>query len=120
MAKPGARGLARIVMALGYAMQGLRACWRNEAAFRQEVLATVLMVPLGIYLGESNVEKALLVGVLMLVLMVELLNSGVEAVVDRVGHEPHSLSGLAKDLGAAAVLLSLANAALVWAIVLFF
>jgi diacylglycerol kinase (ATP) len=120
MAKPGERGIKRVVSALGYSMQGLRSCWRNEAAFRQEIAASVLLLPLGLYLGVDGVEKALLVGVLLLVLIVEVLNSSIEAVVDRIGHEHHDLSGLAKDLGSAAVLLSLVNAAVVWALVLLF
>lgn len=119
MAKPGKSGVARIVAAFGYSIQGLRSCWRTEAAFRLEVLATILMLPLALYLGDSNVEKALLVAALMLVLVVEVINSSIEAVVDRVGSEFHALSGMAKDLGSSAVLLSLINAGLVWAIILF-
>jgi diacylglycerol kinase (ATP) len=120
MAKPGERGLKRIFSAMGYSLQGLRSCWRNEAAFRQELMAAVVMVPLALLLGQSGVEKALLIGALMLVLIVEVLNSGIEAVVDRIGHEHHDLSGLAKDLGSAAVMLSLLNVALVWGLVLLF
>ncbi|HWK54541.1 MAG TPA: diacylglycerol kinase [Hyphomicrobiales bacterium] len=120
MAKPGETGIRRLVSALGYSLQGLRSCWHNEAAFRQEIMAGVVMFPLGLYLGEGGVEKALLVGVLLLVLIVEVLNSGIEAVVDRIGHERHDLSGLAKDLGSLAVLLSLVTVALVWGLVLLF
>jgi len=120
MAKPGETGLRRIISAAGYSLKGLRSCWKNEAAFRQEVMAGVVMFPLSLYLGNSGLEKALLVGSLMLVLIVEILNSGIEAVVDRIGHEHHDLSGLAKDLGSAAVMLSLFNVALIWALVLFF
>lgn len=119
MAKPGETGLRRILSAAGYSAKGLCACWRNEAAFRQEVLASIVLIPLGLWLGQGGVEKAMLVGVLLLVLMVEVLNSGVEAVVDRIGHEHHALSGLAKDLGSAAVMLSLVNVAVVWGLVLF-
>lgn len=78
------------------------------------------MLPLALWLGEGGVEKSLLAGSLMLVLIVEILNSGIEAVVDRIGHEHHDLSGLAKDLGSAAVMLSLINVAVVWTLVLFF
>lgn len=120
MAKPGATGFRRIVAALGYALQGLRSCWRNEAAFRQEVVAGLLVVPLALYFGESGVEKAVLLGSWLLVLIVEVLNSSIEAVVDRIGHEYHELSGLAKDLGALAVLLSLVAAAVTWTLVLCF
>lgn len=119
MAKPGETGLKRILSAAGYSIKGLRACWRNEAAFRQEVLASVVLVPLGLWLGDGGLEKAMLVAVLLLVLIVEVLNSGVEAVVDRIGQEHHELSGLAKDLGSAAVMLSLLNVAVVWGLVLF-
>jgi Diacylglycerol kinase len=119
MAKPGGRGLARIVAAIGHARQGLRACWRHEAAFRQEVLAAIVAVPLGLYLGYDGAEKALLAGSVLLVLIVELLNSSIEAVVDRIGHEHHELSGRAKDLGSAAVLVSILTAGLVWILVLF-
>jgi diacylglycerol kinase (ATP) len=110
MAKPGETGLRRVISAAGYSLKGLRSCWNNEAAFRQEVMAGILMFPLALWLGGS----------LMLVLIVEILNSGIEAVVDRIGHEHHDLSGLAKDLGSAAVMLSLINVAVVWALVLFF
>jgi diacylglycerol kinase (ATP) len=120
MAKPGETGLRRIVSAAGYSLKGLRSCWKNEAAFRQEVMAGIFMLPLALWLGEGEVEKSLLAGSLMLVLIVEILNSGIEAVVDRIGHEHHDLSGLAKDLGSAAVMLSLINVALVWGLVLFF
>jgi len=118
MAKPGEKGLRRIVSAAGYSMKGLRSCWQNEAAFRQEVLAGIVMFPLALYLGDGGIEKALLAGSLMLVLIVEVLNSGIEAVIDRIGHEHHDLSGLAKDLGSGAVMLSILNAGLVWGLVL--
>ncbi len=83
-------------------------------------MASVILIPLGLYLGQGGVEKALLAGVCIFVMIVEVLNSSIEAVVDRVGHEHHELSGLAKDLGSAAVLLSLTLFALIWALVLFF
>ena len=83
-------------------------------------MASVILIPLGLYLGQGGVEKALLAGVCIFVMIVEVLNSSIEAVVDRVGHEHHELSGLAKDLGSAAVLLSLTLLALIWALVLFF
>jgi len=120
MAKPGETGIKRVISAAGYSAKGLMSCWQNEAAFRQEVMLGILMFPLGLYLGNGGVEKAMLAGSLMLVLIVEILNSGIEAVVDRIGHEMHNLSGLAKDLGSAAVMLSLLNVGLIWALVLFF
>jgi diacylglycerol kinase (ATP) len=120
MVKPGETGLRRLISACGYSWKGLRSCWRNEAAFRQELQAGLLLVPLGLYLGEGGVEKALLTGTWLLVLIVEVLNSSIEAVVDRIGHEYHDLSGLAKDLGSAAVLLSLALLGATWILLLFF
>ncbi len=118
MAKPGETGLKRIVSASRNSIKGLSACWRNEAAFRQEVVLCLILVPLGLYLGNGGVEKSLLVGVCFLVLIVEILNSGIEAAIDRIGHEHHELSGLAKDLGSAAVFISLALVGLVWLLVL--
>lgn len=118
MAKPGETGFKRIFSALRYSVKGLRCCWNNEAAFRQELLACIILVPLALYLGNSGLEQAALIGSCVLVLIVEVLNSAVEAVVDRVGHEHHELSGLAKDLGSAAVTLSLINVAIVWGLIL--
>jgi diacylglycerol kinase (ATP) len=112
-------GLGRLARATGNSLQGLRAAWRHEQAFRQEILLVVVMAPVAWWLGGSGVERVLLLGVLGLVLIVELLNTAVEAVVDRLGSEHHPLSGRAKDLGSAAVLLSLALAAMVWAVVIF-
>ncbi len=97
---------------------GLIAAYKNEAAFRQELWLTILLAPVAIYLGNSGVERALLLGSLFLVLIIELLNSAVEAVVDRIGSEHHELSGRAKDIGSAAVLLSLINLVLIWAFIL--
>ena len=108
----------RVWRAFGWSMAGLRAAWRNEAAFRQEAVLCVALVPLALWLGGSGVERALLLGSLALVLVAELLNSAVEAVVDRIGPEQHELSGRAKDLGSAAVFISLANVITVWLCVL--
>jgi len=112
------RGLLRGVRALGYALQGLRKCYKYESAFRQEVGLTLLVLPLGLWLGEGGVEKALLVGSWILVLIVELLNSAVEAAVDRFGPEHHKLSGRAKDVAAAAVFVTLSLTCLVWGLIL--
>jgi diacylglycerol kinase (ATP) len=120
MVKPGETGIKRIVSAFGYSINGLKSCYRVEAAFRQEVLDSIILVLLGLYLGQGGVEKALLAGGCLLVILVEVLNSSIEAVVDRVGHEHHELSGLAKDLGSAAVLLSLLLFSMIWLLVLFF
>jgi diacylglycerol kinase (ATP) len=117
--KPGEKGLARLISATGYSWAGLRAAFVHEAAFRQEAALTLVLVPLGIWLGESGLEKAVLVASWLLVLLVELLNSAIEAVVDRIGDEMHPLAGRAKDIGSAAVLLALLNAAIVWGLVLF-
>jgi diacylglycerol kinase (ATP) len=120
MAKPGETGIKRIISACGYSIKGLSSCWRNEAAFRQEVMAMVVLVPLAFYLGDSGLEIALMLFTCMLVLIVEVLNSSVEAVVDRIGHEHHDLSGLAKDLGSAAVMLSIMTLTITWALVLLY
>ena len=111
-------GLRRISNATLYSRDGLRDAWRHEAAFRQELLLVAVLLPLGLYLGDNGIERALLVGSLLLILIVELLNSAVEAVVDRVSAEHHDLSKRAKDLGSAAVMLALANAAVVWGLTL--
>ena len=118
MGKPGNTGIRRVIRATGYSWAGLRAAYQNEAAFRQEVALCALLIPLGLWLGEDGIARALLVGSLLLVLIVELLNSAVEAVVDRIGAEQHELSGRAKDIGSAAVFVALLNVVVVWALVL--
>ncbi len=115
MAKPGKTGLTRIINAYGYSVQGMTAAWKHEAAFRQEVVLSVLGIPLAFVIASSVVELLLLIGSLLLVLIVELLNSAVEAVVDRIGSEHHDLAGQAKDMGSAAVCVSLILLAVVWA-----
>lgn len=117
MPKSNRRGFGRLVAATGFSMAGFRAAWRVEEAFRQEVMLAAVLVPAATWLGQTMLQRALLVGTCLLVLVVELLNSAVEAVVDRVGDELHVLSGQAKDMGSAAVLLSLALTVLVWAAV---
>mgnify|MGYP006181268599 FL=1 len=106
-------GLARMWHAFGYSMAGLRAGW-NETAFRQEALAAMALVPLAFWLGRNWVEVALLAGSVVLVMVVELLNTGIETAIDRIGPEWHDLSKRAKDMGSAAVLLSLVMCASVW------
>lgn len=118
MANHNVRGLRRILNAFGFSMAGFRACFRHEEAFRQEVYVLLVLVPLGIWLGDEPLERALLIGSLLIVPIVELLNSAVEANVDRVGLERHELSGRAKDIASAAVFLSIVLAVLVWALVL--
>jgi diacylglycerol kinase (ATP) len=94
------------------------AAWRHEAAFREEILLAAITIPLAFYLGKTGVERALLVGSIILILIVEILNSAVEAVVDKASPEMHDLAKRAKDMGSAAVLFSLINAAVIWACVL--
>jgi diacylglycerol kinase (ATP) len=118
MANANNTGIKRIVNATFFSLAGLRAAWRNEAAFRQECALAVVLTPAAFWVGESAVEQALLIGSCWLVLIVELLNSAIEAVVDRVGTDHHKLSGRAKDLGSAGVFVSLALVALVWGLIL--
>ena len=109
--------MKRILRAIVFSIAGLRAAWRNEAAFRQECVATLVLMPAAFWIGETAAERALLIGSCWLVLIVELLNSAVEAAVDRVGTDPHALSGRAKDLASASVFVSLALWALVWVLI---
>ncbi len=111
-------GFTRLVRACGYSAQGFRYAWREEAAFRQELCLAAAVVPAGLYLGRSGIERALLVWPMLQILVVELLNSAVEAVVDRSGMDRHPLAGMAKDMGSAAVMLSFALLGTVWLLVL--
>ena len=111
-------GFTRLLRAFGYSFQGVLHTWREEAAFRQEVALSLLVIPTGLYLGQSGVERALLVSPMLLILVVEMLNSAVEAVVDRSGTERHPLAGMAKDMGSAAVMLSFALLGTVWLLIL--
>ncbi len=115
----GKSGLKRLYSALRYSLQGLRVAFRHEPAFREECFVAIVLLPLALYLGDNGMERAMLIGAWLLVMIVELLNSGIEAVVDRVGGDYHALSGIAKDVGSAAVLLSLVAAVTVWLLVLF-
>ena len=112
-------GVARIWNAFLYSVEGLSAAFRHETAFRQEVLLAVILIPTAMLLPASGAGKALMLASVLLVLIVELINSAIEAVVDRISPEHHSLAKRAKDFGSAAVLLSLINVPLVWALVLF-
>jgi diacylglycerol kinase (ATP) len=118
MSKPGNTGLTRLIKATGYSWAGLKAAFKHEAAFRQELLLCLALMPLGIWLGQTGVERALLIGSLLLVLIIELVNSALEAVVDRFGGEQHELSGRAKDIGSAAVFIALLVVIVVWGLVL--
>ena len=114
----GKTGLQRLVNATGYSIAGLAAAARNEDAFRQELLLAAVLIPVGLWLGPSGVGRALLVGSVLLVLVVELLNSALEAAVDRISLENHPLAKRAKDIGSAAVMVALVNVVAVWALVL--
>jgi diacylglycerol kinase (ATP) len=111
-------GIRRLISAFYYSLAGFRAAWKNEEAFRQEIIIGIFIIPVGLWLGETGTQRALLIGIYFLIPLVELINSAIEATVDRVGKERHELSGRAKDLGSAAVLLSILIAIIVWAIIL--
>lgn len=119
MSKQRLVGLPRLWRAWSNSIAGLGHAWRHEPSFRQEMVLFAMLVPLGLWLGKTAGEKALLAGSLLLVLFAELINSAVEAVVDRIGPEIHPLSGRAKDLGSAAVLLTMIHAGAVWLLILF-
>jgi diacylglycerol kinase (ATP) len=112
------QGPKRILRAFGSSAKGYLGAYREEAAFRQELAFACIATPLGVWLGHTGVERALLVAPVLLVLIVELLNSAIEATVDRIGMERHVLAGLAKDIGSAAVLTSFLLVAVVWVLVL--
>ena len=109
--------MRRILAAIQYSLSGLAAAARHEVAFRLELVMLAVLAPLALWLGDTGVERALLVGCLILVLIVELLNSAIEATVDRISFENHRLAKRAKDIGAAAVMLSLVNAGVVWLLI---
>jgi diacylglycerol kinase (ATP) len=113
------QGLKRLWLATGHSLRGLRLSYSSEAAFRQEAWLAVVLLPLAFYLGRSPVERVLLAGSVLVLLIVELLNTAIEVVVDRIGLERHALSGFAKDAGSAAVMLTLALVALTWGLILF-
>ncbi len=108
----------RILLATKWSLQGLRAAWLNESSFRLEVYLFVVLAPLGLWLGASAIERALLLGSCMLVLSIELLNSAIEAVIERYGAEHHELAGRAKDMGSAAVFVLMLNVLLTWGLIL--
>ena len=112
-------GLKRIILATGYSIKGLKSAFKHEAAFRQETLLAAIFIPLACYLDVSQIERILLIAPLVLVLIIEILNSAIEAVVDRIGSEHHELSGRAKDMGSAGVLIALFLTAYIWIEILF-
>jgi diacylglycerol kinase (ATP) len=117
MGNSNCRGISRLGNAWRYSIAGFKAAWINEEAFRQEIALAILMVPLGIWVGTSSTQRAVLIGSYFIIPLTELLNTAIEATVDRVGQERHELSGRAKDLGSAAVLLSILIAAIIWIII---
>lgn len=119
MTKKSSTGFKRIIKAAGFSWQGITSSFKNEAAFRQEVLLAAVLIPLAFYLDVSQVERILMISVIVLVMVVELINTAIEAVVDRIGIEHHELSGMAKDVGSAAVFICLMLAGYVWLEILF-
>lgn len=118
MGKPGNVGITRIIKAFGFSMRGLLASWRHEAAFRQELLLCVVLIPTAFWLAQSTMQLVFMLATLFVVLITEILNSAVEAVVDRISDEHHHLAGRAKDMGSAAVFLSLAMVLVTWTLIL--
>lgn len=116
--KPGKTGLIRLIHASRYSWLGIKAAWRNESAFRQEIVLFAVLTPLALLLPVPGIEKILLIASLVAVIVIELLNSAIEAVVDRIGPELHPLSGQAKDMASAAVLFTCLTALSIWAYVI--
>ena len=113
----GKKGFQRLLNATRYSMKGFAAAYRHEAAFREEVMLAIVLIPAALLLGLSAVETVLLIGSVLLLMLVEILNSGLEAVVDRIGPEIHPLSGRAKDLGSAAVFIAIVILCLTWGLI---
>ena len=111
-------GITRIIKATRYSAEGIKAAWKHEAAFRQELFALSFLLPIGLLLGQTGLERAVLIVSLMIVIVAELLNSALEAAVDRIGQDVHPLSKQAKDLGSAAVFVSLVMVIITWALIL--
>ena len=114
----GKTGLRRLVNAFGYSIAGTFAAFKHEDAFRQEVILTTILAPVAIYYGETAIDQALMIGSLLLIIIVELLNSSIEATVDRISVKHHKLAKRAKDIGSAAVFFSLINASVIWFLIL--
>jgi len=115
----GKTGVSRVVNAFGYSVDGLKAAFKHEDAFRQEVFLAVVLIPLALYLEQAALHRALMIGSVFLVLIIELINSAIEAVVDRVSIERHELAKRAKDIGSAAVFVALTNVVVIWGLILF-
>ncbi|MGX5173113.1 diacylglycerol kinase [Aliikangiella sp. IMCC44653] len=119
MAKPGKQGIARIIDATGYSFKGLKAAWQHEAAFRQELILALIGLPVAYFLAANKIEFLWLVLPLFVLVMAELTNSAIEAVVDRISDEHHHLAGRAKDIGSALVFVSLLLFGVIWSVILF-
>lgn len=111
-------GLIRLIKAFGYSMEGLKVAWLNEAAFREEILLCIILIPLAVWLGDNGIERVLLISCLFLVLIIELVNSAIEALADRITQEQHPLIKRAKDIGSAAVFIAICYTIIVWGLVL--
>ena len=116
----GKKGLTRIINAIAFSMAGFYAAFKNEHAFRQEIFLALILIPLGALIGESPMQKSLLVSSIFLVLIVELINSGIEATIDRISLKKNELAKRAKDIASAAVFLTIMNAIITWTMILFF
>jgi diacylglycerol kinase (ATP) len=114
----GKTGLKRLIKAFGYSIAGTLAAFKHEDAFRQEVILTVILIPVALYYGQTSIEQTLMISSLLLIIIVELLNSSIEATVDRISVKHHKLAKRAKDIGSAAVFFSLINAAAIWFLIL--
>lgn len=117
--RPKSSGVRRLLCAFRNSRNGFTSAFKKERSVQQEVALAIVLIPLGTYLGNTNIERALLIASVLLLLLVELVNTAIEAVVDRIGPERHELSGLAKDVGSSAVLLSLVILCVVWGFILF-
>lgn len=120
MNKPGKKGVARIIAAAGYSWRGLKAAYRNETAIRQELMTGIIVIPCAFFFASNGVELALLLGSALLIFLMELVNSALEAIVDRIGTEYHPLSGQAKDIGSALVMIAMLICVIVWAAIIFY
>ena len=117
MANSQNRGIRRLLNAFIFSIKGLQAAWQNEEAFRQEIICLIFVIPLGMWLGTTFTQRAILIGFFLIIPIMELLNAGIEAVVDRISHEHHVLSGRAKDCGSAAVFISICTNLIVWGLI---
>ncbi len=113
-------GLKRLINAFGYSIEGFKEAYKNEAAIRQEFILSIILIPIGFLIGETGIQKALLISSIIIIPLVELLNSAIEATVDRISSKNHHLAKRAKDIGSAAVFLAIGNAFITWILILYF